>query len=56
MMEIEEVKDTQTQQQQPLLKPNNFKKGATFGKYVLIKTLGSGYNSKVKLGLDPVSS
>jgi len=28
-------------------------KYASLGKYILVKTLGSGYNSKVKLGYDP---
>jgi len=32
------------------------KKHATFSKYLLVKALGSGYNSKVKLGYDPVSN
>jgi len=32
------------------------KKYATLDKYILVKTLGSGYNSKVKLGYDPASN
>jgi serine/threonine protein kinase len=31
-------------------------KYASLGKYVLVKTLGSGYNSKVKLGFDSTSN
>jgi serine/threonine protein kinase len=31
-------------------------KYATLGKYILAKTLGSGYNSKVKLGYDPANN
>jgi serine/threonine protein kinase len=34
----------------------SIKKHPTIGKYVLLKTLGTGYNSRVKLGYDPATN